>query len=593
MYDVTNYGKRKGELVMSLIQDIVSCRELYWENADVVRGAKAPAAGETEKIVDIDDAEARLARFAPFIKRVFPEVEDGIIESKLAEIPNMQKALVQDTGEVPGRLFLKMDSHLPISGSVKARGGIYEVLKLAETLAVDAGMLTWDDDYSVLADDKFRDFFSQYKVAVGSTGNLGLSIGIISATIGFQVTVHMSADARQWKKDMLRSKGVTVVEYPDDYEAAVAQGRREAEADPMCHFVDDENSLDLFAGYSVAGKRLKKYLDEQGIIIDENHKLYVYLPCGVGGAPGGVTYGIKEYFGDNAYCYFAEPTHAPCMTLGLMTGLHNKIAVGDLGIDGKTEADGLAVGRPSRLVAEAMVTRLDGCYTVDDSKLYPYLAKLKDTEGIFIEPSACAAFEGLKYVHGGENDIHIIWATGGNMVPEDEKTAYYEKGAKALQIKEMAGEGLVGQKALDAHIEKTLYENNVVQKETLNGLMKSSNGRGSFEDKTLTFEFPIQDWQANRVGNLHGGVICTAFDLTIAALARFYARENFAPTISLDVKYVRPAVVGDTLVVTAKATSTGRRITQLTAEAYSKDTGKLIATAASVYMNVDTTKEHS
>jgi acyl-coenzyme A thioesterase PaaI-like protein len=61
----------------------------------------------------------------------------------------------------------------------------------------------------------------------------------------------------------------------------------------------------------------------------------------------------------------------------------------------------------------------------------------------------------------------------------------------------------------------------------------------------------------------------------------------------LDVKYVRPAVVGDTLVGTAKATSTGRRITQLTAEAYSKDTGKLIATAASVYMNVDTTKEHS
>ena len=77
---------------MSLIQDIVSCRELYWENADVVRGAKAlDAAGEAEKIVDIDDAEARLARFAPFIKRVFPDVEDGIIESKLAEIPNMQR----------------------------------------------------------------------------------------------------------------------------------------------------------------------------------------------------------------------------------------------------------------------------------------------------------------------------------------------------------------------------------------------------------------------------------------------------------------------------------------------------------------------
>ncbi|MDO4175951.1 MAG: PaaI family thioesterase [Bacillota bacterium] len=147
------------------------------------------------------------------------------------------------------------------------------------------------------------------------------------------------------------------------------------------------------------------------------------------------------------------------------------------------------------------------------------------------------------------------------------------------------------QKALEEHVKKTLYENNVLQKDTMNGLMKGADGGCSFEDKTLTFEFPVQDWQANRVGKLHGGAICTAFDLTIAALARFYAGENFAPTISLDVKYVRPAEVGDTLIVTAKATSTGRRITQLTGEAVRKSDGKLVATAASVYMNVDTVKE--
>ena len=86
-------------------------------------------------------------------------------------------------------------------------------------------------------------------------------------------------------------------------------------------------------------------------------------------------------------------------------------------------------------------------------------------------------------------------------------------------------------------------------------------------------------------------MICTAFDLTIAALARFYAGENFAPTVSLDVKYIRPVKVGDTLTVTARATATGKRITQLTGEAYIKETGRLAATAASVYMNVDTVKE--
>lgn len=150
-----------------------------------------------------------------------------------------------------------------------------------------------------------------------------------------------------------------------------------------------------------------------------------------------------------------------------------------------------------------------------------------------------------------------------------------------------------GQKLLEEHIEKTLKENNVDQKDTLNGRMQSRRGGCSYEEKSLSFEFPVQPWQANRAGQLHGGMICTAFDITIAALARFYAGENFAPTVSLDVKYVRPVKIGDTLVVKAKAIATGRRITQLTGEAYSKETGKLSATAASVFLNVDTVKERT
>ncbi|MBQ3465548.1 MAG: PaaI family thioesterase [Firmicutes bacterium] len=150
---------------------------------------------------------------------------------------------------------------------------------------------------------------------------------------------------------------------------------------------------------------------------------------------------------------------------------------------------------------------------------------------------------------------------------------------------------LTGQEALEAHARETLRSNNEDQKDTMNGMMKSEWGGCSFEEKTLTFDFPAQQWQANRIGNMHGGAICTAFDLTIAALARFYARENFAPTINLDVNYIRPVAVGEVLAVTAKATSTGRRITQLTAEARIKSTGKLAATASSIYMNVDTDKE--
>ncbi|HFK3156418.1 TPA: D-serine ammonia-lyase, partial [Citrobacter sedlakii] len=242
-----------------LVEDLVALKETTWFNPATTSLAEGlPYVGLTE--ADVKGAHARLARFAPYLAKAFPEtaVSGGIIESDVVAIPAMQQRLEKEYGQaISGEILLKKDSHLPISGSIKARGGIYEVLTHAEKLALEAGLLTTEDDYSALLSPEFKAFFSQYSIAVGSTGNLGLSIGIMSARIGFKVTVHMSADARAWKKAKLRSHGVTVVEYEEDYGVAVEQGRKAAEADPNCFFIDDENSRTLFLGYAVAGQRLK------------------------------------------------------------------------------------------------------------------------------------------------------------------------------------------------------------------------------------------------------------------------------------------------------------------------------------------------
>ena len=427
----------KGEIVMDIIKRLQKEEELVWMNPKYNQNM---AEGHGLTMADVEDAEKRLKRFAPFIKKCFPETaaQQGIIESPLVEIERMKEAC-----GVKGRLLLKQDSELSVAGSVKARGGIYEVLKHTEELAVFHGLLGEDlenEDYGKLADERCKEFFSQYTIQAGSTGNLGLSIGITSAAVGYRVIIHMSADAREWKKELLRRHGVTVVEYESDYSEAVENGRRLSDKDPKSYFVDDENSRNLFLGYAVAARRLKVQLEAQNIKTDGEHPLFVYIPCGIGGAPGGVTFGLKEIFGEHVHCFFVEPSKAPCMLLVMATGKHSGICVQDIGLTGMTHADGLAVGRPSGFVGKVMEPRLSGIFTVGDGRLYDYMRRLKETENIFIEPSACAAFEGpvklMEYketkaylesrglTEKMENSVHVAWATGGRLVPEEIRKEY-------------------------------------------------------------------------------------------------------------------------------------------------------------------------
>ena len=388
-------------------------------------------------ISDIKGASELLERFAPYIAQRFPETaaQGGIIESPLLDIPRMSEALASDGGQLEGRLMLKMDSELPIAGSVKARGGIYEVLKHSEILAMKAGLISRDDDYRWFSSSQAHCLFSEHTIQVGSTGNLGLSIGIMASALGYHVIVHMSHDARRWKKDLLLSHGVEVIEYSGDYSAAVDEGRRRSEADPKSHFVDDERSLDLFCGYATAAERLRRQFDDRGIVVDDTHPLLVYLPCGIGGAPGGISYGLGEIFGSSLHCFFVEPTEACCMLVGLASELDDGISVQDIGLSGSTASDGLAVARPSGLVCELVRHNVDGVFTLTDDEMFSYERQLHESEGLFVEPSAATGFCGPRaigtscsawaheHVHHLENATHIVWSTGGALVPDEERRA--------------------------------------------------------------------------------------------------------------------------------------------------------------------------
>jgi D-serine dehydratase len=135
------------------------------------------------------------------------------------------------------------------------------------------------------------------------------------------------------------------------------------------------------------------------------------------------------------------------MMLGVYTGLHDEVSVQDFGIDNVTAADGLAVGRASGFVGKAMQRLLDGFYTVSDEEMYSLLALMERSEGVRLEPSALAGVPGIARVQADQQGYlararldgqamaqatHLVWATGGNMVPGDEMDAYLAKGRDLL-----------------------------------------------------------------------------------------------------------------------------------------------------------------
>ena len=113
-------------------------------------------------------------------------------------------------------------------------------------------------------------------------------------------------------------------------------------------------------------------------------------------------------------------------------------SVYDLGLDNRTEADGLAVGQASELVASLMTPQLGGVFTVSDDELYLNLLALKDSLDAEVEPSAAAAVSGPGWLQGSAagrayaqglamaNATHVIWATGGSLVPRDALRGFQE-----------------------------------------------------------------------------------------------------------------------------------------------------------------------
>lgn len=377
-------------------------------------------------LADVAQARARFGRFAPVLRRLFPQSGwDGHVASELLEYPQ--------TADLP-RLLVKADHALPMTGSVKARGGVHELLCHVERIAAAEGIALDGDLHAALTGDTARERLARHCVVVASTGNLGFSIGLAARAFGLDAEIHMSRDAKEWKKERLRRLGARVVEHAADFTETVARAAASAAARPEAYFVDDETSRELMLGYAVAAEELAEQLAAREVETGPRRPLFVYLPCGVGGAPGGVTFGLKHLFGRDAVCVFVEPIAAAAMFVALGQPSPSPRHVAEFGLDGRTIADGLAVPRASPLALSAVGHLVDGVVAVGDDVLRQWVRRAWREAGLRLEPAAAAGFAAVQpwletlaedsalaaaHPHWRQA-THVVWATGGSLLPDDE-----------------------------------------------------------------------------------------------------------------------------------------------------------------------------
>ena len=145
-----------------IIENLKQCKESFWANPNV-KDLKHELANAPIKKSEIEDARKRLNRFKPLFMNLFKETKQnaGIIESPFVAGVDFKNALESYKGaKIKGDIYLKLDSHLPISGSIKARGGIYEVLAHTERLLIKAKLLDYKDDYAKINTKKNQRFFA-------------------------------------------------------------------------------------------------------------------------------------------------------------------------------------------------------------------------------------------------------------------------------------------------------------------------------------------------------------------------------------------------------------------------------------------------
>ena len=125
---------------------------------------------------------------------------------------------------------------------------------------------------------------------------------------------------------------------------------------------------------------------------------------------------------------------------------------------------------------------------------------------------------------------------------------------------------------------KYMHDERQANPDDVNGKMDPEYAAVDYEEGTMTVRFTVKEWELNRVGILHGGIISTMVDHA-AGSAVFAFIGHWCPTLDMDVKFISQAVLGDVLVCTGRVLHCGERFITAECTMINETNGRLVATS--------------
>jgi diaminopropionate ammonia-lyase len=272
-------------------------------------------------------------------------------------------------------------------GSFKALGGAYAVANVlaAELARRNIAPAATQDD---LATGRYRDATDTITVTCATDGNHGRSVAWGAQRFHCRCIIFVHETVSQGRVDAIARYGARIVRVPGNYDDAVREADRQAQAQNW--FVVSDTS---YPGYTevprdvMQGYRLMA--DEAADQWTGPPPTHVFIQAGVGGAAAAVSIQMRARFTPAPLLIVVEPERAACLLASAKAGAPTTVH-GDL----DTIMAGLACGEPSLLAWQELERAAWAFLSIADEAAGDAVRLLADI-GLAIGESGVAGLAGL------------------------------------------------------------------------------------------------------------------------------------------------------------------------------------------------------